>query len=207
MSLPGLAQEKEKLILDAAQDKFARFGFSKVTMDEIAEDIGLAKASLYYYYPTKEHIFRGVIRREQEEFLKRSATILDKPAPASQKLTTYVRLRIVLGNQLHNLSALNAKLWQDVKPGFRDLFVAFADQELQLITRILREGKKNGEFHVASPEKTAEMFLHVLQGLRLRFAKSFQDDGEQEKHLHEFEKETDHLVETMLCGMVKRTEH
>jgi len=207
MSLPSLTQEKEKFILNAAQNRFARFGFSKVTMDEIAEDIGLAKASLYYYYLTKEHIFRGVIRREQEEFLKQSATILDKPAPASQKLIMYVRRRIVLGNQLLNLSALNAKLWQDVKPGFRDLFVAFSDQELQLLTRILREGKKNGEFHVTSPEKTAEMFLHVLQGLRLRFAKSFQHNGDQEKHLREFEKETDLLVETVLYGMIKRNEH
>jgi hypothetical protein len=51
------------------------------------------------------------------------------------------------------------------------------------------------------------MFLHVLQGLRLRFAKSFQDDGEQERHFHEFEKETDLLVETVLYGMIKRIEH
>jgi AcrR family transcriptional regulator len=206
MSVPSLTQEKERLILDAAQNRFARFGFSKVTMDEIAEDIGMAKASLYYYYPTKEHVFREVIRREQDEFLTQAASILDKPSGAGPKLTTYVRRRIALGNQLLNLSALNAKFWQDLKPGFRDLFVAFAKEELQLLTKIIREGNKSGEFNVASPEKIAEMLLHVLQGLRLRFAQASQFRGEAELRLDELQADTDIFIEAILQGIVKRVD-
>jgi AcrR family transcriptional regulator len=207
LSLPTLTQEKESLILDAAQDRFARFGFSKVTMDEIAEDIGMAKASLYYYYPTKEYIFRAVIKREQEVFLQQTAVIVDKPCEAGRKLTDYVRRRIDLGRQLHNLSALNAKLWQNMKPGFRDLFAAFAQEELQLITRILREGKKSGEFSIHAPEKTAEMLLHVLHGLRLRLTQASQFQGDERLDFDGFEKETDLLMETVLHGMKKRNEH
>ena len=47
-----LTRDKEEVILRSAQRRFASFGYSKVTMDEIAEDIGMAKASLYYYFPT-----------------------------------------------------------------------------------------------------------------------------------------------------------
>jgi TetR/AcrR family transcriptional regulator len=207
MSVPSLTQEKERLILDAAQHRFARFGFSKATMDEIAEDIGMAKASLYYYYPTKEHVFREVIRREQDEFLKQATRILDKPSGAGQKLTSYVRRRIDLGNQLLNLSALNAKFWQDLKPGFRDLFVSFAQEELKLLTRIIREGNKSGEFNTTSPEKIAEMLLHVLQGLRLRYAQASQFRGENELRLDEFQADTDLLLETLLKGIVKRSDN
>ena len=49
-----LSTEKQAVILDAARKRFAYYGFSKVTMDEIAADIGMGKASLYYYFPTKE---------------------------------------------------------------------------------------------------------------------------------------------------------
>ena len=86
MAIPNLAREKETLILDAAQNRIARFGFSKVTMDEIAQDIGLAKASLYYYYPTKEHIFRAVVAREQDKFLQQTKKILQQSGPAGKKL-------------------------------------------------------------------------------------------------------------------------
>ncbi len=207
MNIPHLTQEKERLILDAAQNRFARYGFSKVTMDEIAEDVGMAKASLYYYYPAKENVFRAVIRREQEEFLKQTEAILDKPHSAGQKLTAYVRRRLTLGNQLLNLSALNARFWQTIKPTFKDLFVAFGQEELHLLTRILREGKKSGEFAVHSPEKTADLLLHLLQGLRLRMSQAQVFRGENQVDLSEYEKETDLLMEVVLHGLLKRNDH
>jgi len=207
MSIPSLSQDRERMILNAAQGRFARFGFSKVTMDEIAEDVGMAKASLYYYYPAKDDVFRAVIRREQEEFLRQTATILDNEDPASQKLTAYVRQRVALAKQLQNLSALNVTFWHNMKPMFRDLFVAFAKEELHVITKILREGKKNNEFSISSPEKTAEMLLHVLHGLRLRMSQAAQFHGEGAVRIEDLEKETNFLMETILQGIVKRTDH
>ena len=205
MSLPSLAHEKEKLILDAAENRFARFGFSKVTMDEIAQDIGLAKASLYYYYPTKENIFRAVIARKQDKFLQNTKGILQHPDPAREKLKAYVRQRIALGNQLLNFSSLNSTFWQESKPGFKDLFVAFSRQEMNIITTIVSEGKQNDEFEVASPEKTAELILHVLQGLRLRFFQATQAHGETHEQIENFETEVELLIETLLQGIVKRS--
>jgi TetR/AcrR family transcriptional regulator len=205
MTLPNLANEKEKLILDAAENRFARFGFSKVTMDEIAQDVGMAKASLYYYYPTKENIFRAVIAREQDQFLQTTKGILQRPAPAREKLKSYVRQRIALGNQLLNLSALNSTFWQESKPVIKDLFVSFSHHELSIITAIVSEGKRNQEFEVASSEKTAELILHVLQGLRLRFLRATQDHGETQVQIENFEKQVDLLIETLLQGIAKRS--
>ncbi len=201
-----LSQEKERMILDAAQSRFARFGFSKVTMDEIAEDIGMAKASLYYYYPAKDDVFRAVIRREQEEFLRQTATILDSSVTASQKLRAYVNRRIVLAGQLANLSALNVKFWQEMKPKFKDLFVAFAQEELQSLKKIIAEGKASGEFAVPSPEKTAELLLHLLHGLRLRLSQHAQFHGDGAVRLEEFEQETNHLLDLVLNGILNKTE-
>ena len=204
MALPNLVHAKENLILDAAQNRFARFGFSKVTMDEIAQGIGLSKASLYYYYPTKENIFRAVIAREQERFLQQTKGILQYPIPAGEKLKSYLRERIAHGNQLLNLNALSSTFWQKSKPGFRDLFAAFSRQEMNIITAIVSEGKQSGEFEVASPEKTAELVLHVLQGLRLRFFQAAQTQGETSLQFENFEKQVELLMETLLQGIIKR---
>jgi AcrR family transcriptional regulator len=204
MAIPNLAHEKETLILDAAQNRIARFGFSKVTMDEIAQDIGLAKASLYYYYPTKEHIFRAVVAREQDKFLQQTKKILQQSGPAGKKLKAYVRERISLGKQLISLTALNSTIWQESKPGVRDLFVAFSRQEMNNITSIVSEGEQSGEFDVASPEKTAELILYVLQGLRLRFLQATQNQRETRIQIDHFEKQVDLLVEILLHGIVKR---
>ena len=58
-----ISEEKHQLILNAAQKRFAHFGISKTSMEDIAADIGLSKSSLYYYFTTKEDIFKAVIAR------------------------------------------------------------------------------------------------------------------------------------------------
>ena len=207
VEVSSVVQDKEHRILDAAQSRFAQYGFSKVTMDEIAEDVGLAKASLYYYYPAKEHVFRAVIRREQEEFLKQTGAILDQPISATEKLARYVTQRVALASQLHNLSALSAKFWQNMRPVFKDLFTAFSQEELHLLTRILRDGLENNEFSIVSPDKTAELLLHILQGLRLRTTQAAQFRGDDEVRLDEFKKETNLFMDIFLQGIVTRTDH
>ncbi len=69
---------KEKIIIEAARNRFAHYGFSKVTMEEIALDVDMGKASLYYYFPTKEDLFRSVISQEINELQKNIEQILQK---------------------------------------------------------------------------------------------------------------------------------
>lgn len=52
-----MEDSKVVIILEAARKRFAHFGISKTTMNEIAADIGMSKASLYYYFPDKEKLF------------------------------------------------------------------------------------------------------------------------------------------------------
>jgi TetR/AcrR family transcriptional regulator len=204
---PELSQEKQTLILNAAQTRFARYGFSKVTMDEIAEDVGMAKASLYYYYPTKEDLFRSVIEREQAEFLRQMTAILQQKISAGKKLSTYVENRVKLTHTLLNLSSLNLQLWKNPRPGFESLFTSFANEELRLLIETLREGKQSGEFGIASPEKTALMLLHVLQALRLHPLRNTIKGAGPLPADEELEKETCLLMETLLHGLIKRNGH
>jgi TetR/AcrR family transcriptional regulator len=172
---------KEKAIIDAAKERFAHFGFSKVTMEEIASDVELGKASLYYYFPTKEDLFRSVISLEQDQLKENIEQILEKTIPASQKLHDYVELRMKFFRDLINLGTLSVHSYFDTKSVFKKVFLDFEKIELSLIERIIDEGKKSKEFGDRSPEDTALIFLHILQGLRcrvLRWAKGQSLDKE-----------------------------
>ena len=202
-----LSRDKEELILRAAQRRFAAYSYSKVTMDEIAEDIGMAKASLYYYFPTKEAIFRSVVLHEQEEFLAQAKEVLAHNGSASQMLVEYVRLRMKLTERLSNLSQIHQQAWHDVRPIFNELFKTFVQHELQYVTQILLEGKKSGEFHLEEPKKIASMILHVLQGLHLRFFKGYDQQAINESDHKLFEQETLVFVDTIIHGLCKKSKH
>lgn len=163
-----ISNEKEKLILDAARKRFAHYGFTKVTMDEIAGDVEMGKASLYYYFPTKEDLFRKVINQEQNEFQKSIESILLEPNSASQKLQEYVRQRMKFFQVLINLGTLSVHSYFDMKSVFKKSFKDFEDAELVLIQKIIEEGILKKEFTTGESEIIAKVFLHILQGLRCR---------------------------------------
>jgi len=199
----SLLPEKETLILDAAQRRFAVYGLNKVTMDEIASDIGMGKASLYYYFPTKEDLYKGVIQREQREFLRRLQEILPLDISAGDKLKRYVEQRLSYFAELVNLQLLSMHSWINTRPLFRDLFESFASQELKYLTEILRVGRKSGEFDVRSPETTALLILHALQGLRLRAARAAEFQMHHGEISKEVEREMRQFVELLLRGLCK----
>jgi len=53
-------------ILSAAESIFARFGFRRASMSEIAEEAGLTRQALYHHYPSKEALFRAVVEQLHE---------------------------------------------------------------------------------------------------------------------------------------------
>ena len=203
----SLSKDKEELILHAAQRRFAAYSYSKVTMDEIAEDIGMAKASLYYYFPTKEAIFRSVVQHEQEEFLTRAKEVLAQSGSACNKMVEYVQLRLKLTERLTNLSQIHQQAWHEVRPIFNELFKTFVQHELHYVTQILQEGRKSGEFHVEESKKIASMILHVLQGLHLRFFRGYDQQAISESDHELFEHETLLFVNTILYGLCKKSKH
>ena len=60
-------QEVRERIQGTALDHFLQFGFSKVTMNEIAEELGMSKKTLYQYFPGKEELLSEVVNRLHEE--------------------------------------------------------------------------------------------------------------------------------------------
>ena len=53
--------QKKNQIIKAAEKRFIRHGLNKTTMDEIARDLRISKASIYHYFKSKEEIYVNVI--------------------------------------------------------------------------------------------------------------------------------------------------
>jgi TetR/AcrR family transcriptional regulator len=194
--------DRKTQILNAAEQRFARFGLSKVTMDEIAADVGMSKAALYYYFKTKEDIFREVIAREQAQFIDGAEKIIARDTAASEKLRQYGRQRILFFNEIANLNLLGIQAWLDVKPFMSDLFKEFAGHEARLLTRIVKHGKRAAEFSAASPEKTAGLILNVLRGWGHHAFKPLLS-GER-PDLRSIQDEYDLLISMLLTGLLTR---
>ena len=193
--------EKVNSIIRAAKQRFAHYGFAKVTMEEIASDVDLGKASLYYYFPAKEDLFKDVIRSEQNEFVSEIRSLIGRKIKASQKLKEYVDHRLDLFHKLLNLGTLifHSPLLNNSMCRF--LFTEFENTELLLLDEIINEGKKSGEFNKDFKGKITKVFLHILQGLRLRVLRDINDNQIEKSALMELRKEMDIAVEIFISSI------
>jgi TetR/AcrR family transcriptional regulator len=201
--MASLHPDKHAAILDAAQKRFACFGLTKVTMDEIAVDLAISKAALYYYFETKEEIFRQVIAREQQEFITRVEVIIKKDCTAAEMLRHYFRQHHSLLNELLNLRIVSCQSERVIHPIMRDLFREFARKERALLETILDNGKKHREFALESAETTAMMLQHVLAGLRLRFFKTAGSGEIGSREVKSFSREIKLFAKIFIQGITR----
>ncbi|MCR6642619.1 MAG: TetR/AcrR family transcriptional regulator [Sporocytophaga sp.] len=158
---------KLDIILNAAQKRFGHYGLCKTTMNEIAADVGMGKASLYYYFPDKEAVFQAVIKKEQEEFLSEMKKHMNAETDASSQLKLYVKYRLDYFQNLLNLSKLKTESFFNSKPIFGKVVEDFYKLEIELVASIIQTGIDKQEFREVNKEEYALLLMNILQGLRL----------------------------------------
>ncbi len=81
---------QERNVFEAAVRLFVERGYEQVTFGDIADEVGLARNSLYRYYPSKAAILARWIEAELAYAVERSATILGGDGPAPERIMDWV---------------------------------------------------------------------------------------------------------------------
>jgi AcrR family transcriptional regulator len=160
-------QGKEDRIIDTAQKLFGIYGVEKVSMNEIAIELRLSKASLYYYFPDKESLYFAVLEKEQSVFHSRVIEVIMKYDDPEKMLSEYAILRLEHFRRLLNLSRLRLEVFADLKPVLGEKLKIFRDKEIDTIKRILEKGVRTGIFSMMDVSGIACLFLDLLRGLRV----------------------------------------
>ncbi len=104
-------QVREDAIVHAVNRLLAEKGFDAMTVDEVAARVGIAKASLYKHFPSKEDLAAGAmvgVMRRAQQFLG----TIDAGLPALEKLRAVVRwtLQVQLAGEMPSLPSQNSSL-------------------------------------------------------------------------------------------------
>jgi len=136
-------------------------------MNEIAADIGMSKASLYYYFPDKEKIFIAVVEQDIAEFVQVIESLISRTSKASFKLKKYVVTRNEFLVRLLNLAKVETLIASDVfNPVYDELKVSFFNKEMELVQKIFQQGIDQQEFNKFPVKEYADLFLSSMVGLR-----------------------------------------
>jgi TetR/AcrR family transcriptional regulator len=101
-----IRQERETLILAAAEKVFAEAGFGGATMQLIADMAGLPKANLHYYFPTKEALYRQVVQQIFQIWLH-AADVFDSASGPAEGIGAYIDAKM----EISRTHADGSKVW------------------------------------------------------------------------------------------------
>ncbi len=89
-----MPNERKQQIIKAALKRFTRHGLNKTTLDEIARDIRIGKATIYHYFGSKDELFIETLKWEIETFLGQVKSIFDSDGKTpTEKLSDYILLK------------------------------------------------------------------------------------------------------------------
>ena len=83
-------------ILDATSALLSAKGYRGTDMGDIAKSMGLARNSLYRYYPSKDHILVAVLQRDMAPFVEQIRDLEDQISDPANRINAWLDLQIEL---------------------------------------------------------------------------------------------------------------
>lgn len=156
-------------IQDAALVLFARKGYQGTTIEDIATELGYAKASLYYYFSGKEAIVRSLIMEAMAESGRRMDELLARSSDPVANLRDLFEDYIDGYTDSHGFYNIYHQVgdFMDSVLGEEDrrrMALAMAEMSTRIIG-IMRRGIDAGRFVDMDPQVLGEMLLGMVSGL------------------------------------------
>lgn len=169
--------ETRDSILNAAAKLFHRNGFDKTSMDEIAKVVDKAKGALYYYFPSKEYLYKEVVRDEMLQIEAQLEQIVDNGnLVIYEKLKQYLLLRMKLIKNSMNFSqtsliGLREKTEdRKVLDCLNEVRNDFDRWETAQFVKIIQIGILSNDLKIdIDVSAFADMMIMLLKGLEVQF--------------------------------------
>src|SRR5687767_4614778 len=151
---PGSGVGQRDRILDAAERLLGRYGYRKMTVDDIAAEAGIGKGTVYLSFPSKEEVVLSTVDRIVERVWTAMEEAAARDAPAPDRLRAMLRARVVV--RFEAVGAYSASL-NDLLGGIRAALLArrvrHFEREIAVLARVIASGQDAGELAAGAPRR------------------------------------------------------
>jgi len=188
------------LILDGVDALLGRYGYRKMTMEDLAQEVGIGKGTVYLHFPSKEEVVLSHIDRIVDRLMDRLREIGRKPLAPRERLRRMLIARVMVrfDSVGHYTQSLN-----DLLSALRQSFLVRRQRHFQketaLFAEALAEGRVAGVFRFADAKATAQALLWATNSL-LPYSLSPRELGRRK----EIETAATRTADLLLDGVVSR---
>ncbi|MFC4598150.1 TetR/AcrR family transcriptional regulator [Cohnella hongkongensis] len=160
-------RQKRKQVHEAAFELFVKYGFQKVSVNEIAERANVSPATIYNYYGTKEQLYADTLTSWMDERLERYERLLESEMSFPGKTRELIRLE---AESLKLLTAEWPQLPSAERNGWMRRMDSYGDRKVgSFFRRYVALGKREGFIHRELSEETAMRYFAMFKNELIRY--------------------------------------
>lgn len=132
-------------ILDAAFVRFSGYGLRRTSMEDIAREAGVSRASVYFHFGAKDQVFRALSERLHDANIAAMRTAAAAPGPIEDRIRGALEARLVTFVEITHRSPHGAELLDEHSRVCGDIAAASNDASLRILRGLVREATRSGE--------------------------------------------------------------
>lgn len=186
------------LILDAVDVLLARYGYKKMTMDDVARQVGIGKGTIYLHFPGKEELILSHIDRIAERIVVKLREIAESSDAPERRIRKMLVHRVLFRfDSVAEYSQNLGDLLSLVRTALLARREAHFEKEAAVFEDILREGARLGTLECADPRTTSFVLIRSTNSL-LPFNLSARELGRREEVEDQIGRVADLLIKGLL---------
>ena len=153
-----VAEEKRRIILDAAVRVFAHKGFHTSRVGDIAEEAGVAHGLLYHYFSSKDEVLETIFRENWGILVERIHAVEESGEPAREQLRHVAA--ILLRTWRHEPDVVRVLVREIVRSPEVGQRIDDLEKPIDAIQRIVERGQQTGEFRADLDSRLAGIVFY-----------------------------------------------
>ena len=186
-----------EIILDAADRLLARYGYRKMTMDDLAQEVGIGKGTIYLHFRSKEEIVLSHVDRIVERVLERLEALAQSDAAPAAKLREMLITRVMLRfDSVQQYSESISEVLRDLRSVLLERRERYFEREAEMLAIVLKEGQRARVFRRQDVSDTARALVAATNSL-LPFNLSTRELGKRK----DVEQAVERIADLLLNGL------
>lgn len=197
MRAVAVREDVRDLILDAADRLLARYGYKKMSIDDLAREVGIGKGTIYLHFSSKEEVALCRIDRVIERLNSELKQIANGDESPAIRLRRMLMLRVMyrFDSVQHYTESIN-HVMAAIRPALLERRKLYFEEEARILAVVLKEGRRSGDFFFKDAKATAHALLTATNSL-LPYSLSPKELGDRES----LEEQTGRIVNLLLGGL------
>jgi AcrR family transcriptional regulator len=162
-----LREERRQQIVAAALAVFAERGYSSANVSDVAARAGVSQGTIYWYFESKEELFRAAILYAFMDFGEEAIGGLDQYSTATDKVRAMARVMEEFADVAQGLFMLFLGYWasSDRREESAQIWIDLLKEYKDVVSGVIEEGTASGEFRPVDAEALTWALLAAYDGL------------------------------------------